>query len=603
MFEGLFFLKLIIYTSLIKVEFNRPQIILISITIAIFLFSFARVFGGSKKKVFTALLYSFLSVLMLINAVYFAQYNSLTSVAVIKQIPQLKTVGDNLKILLDYKKAALVIDIPLLLMFVLSQKRRLETPDSGTRIVNAKLMIVTVLILALVIPYYSKTGQLKSIAAQELFMYHSLDIGKNIFNDLDAAAEVVTSEDLIKMVRKRRNLKDGNYTGIGKDMNLIVIQVEALQNFVVNQRYLGVEITPNLNRLIMNPGTLYYDNYFQLIGKGNTSDAEFVSQNSLYPSSGEPTYLKYADNAYFGLPWLLRNAGYTAWAFHGYERNYWNRDNAYRNIGFQRFIAEDDFLFDETVGFGITDKDFLDQSIWYLNKLDSMDEDPFYAFMVTLTSHTPFIMPEQYKELQLRSEHQNTILGDYLQSINYTDKQLGMFIQRLKDEGLYNDTVIAIYGDHFALNANNETDKSLMEVFLNKPYEYDSMMNVPLVIHVPGAELRETISTLGSQLDFYPTISNIMGLKITKGIIFGQDLNNPGKIPVVFPMSYIKPGSVVTSSRFFEMAKDEIFEHSRAFDRSTGQLIDIEPFRHLSKQGLNEIMLSNYILENNLILE
>ena len=178
-----------------------------------------------------------------------------------------------------------------------------------------------------------------------------------------------------------------------------------------------------------------------------------------------------------------------------------------------------------------------------------------------------------------------------------------MFIQRLKEEGLYDDTVIALYGDHFALNATSETDKLLMEEFLDKPYDFDSMMNVPLIIHVPGEDLGEKISALGSQLDFYPTIANIMGLKISKGIIFGQDLNNLRRPQYIYPMSYVKPGSVITDDRFFEMARDEIFEHSRAFYRDTGRPAEIEPFQSLSKKALDEIMLSNYVLENNLVLE
>src|SRR5690606_33432569 len=109
--------------------------------------------------------------------------------------------------------------------------------------------------------------------------------------------------------------------------------------------------------------TIYYNNYYQSVGKANTADAEFASNNSLYPSLSGPTYMEYGDNTFYGLPWLLRDNGYTAWAFHGYEKDYWNRNDAYVNQGYQRFISQEDFEFEEIIGFGIKDEDFFSQSI------------------------------------------------------------------------------------------------------------------------------------------------------------------------------------------------------------------------------------------------
>ncbi len=259
-----------------------------------------------------------------------------------------------------------------------------------------------------------------------------------------------------------------------------------------------------MNRLIDDNSTIYFDNYYQQIGRGNTSDAEFVSNNSLYPSMEDPTYKQYYDNTFYGLPWILRDNGYTAWVFHGYKKEFWNRERAYPNQGFQRFISEEDYDVVESIGFGITDEEFFRQSMDYLKELDSIDDNPFYAFIITLTSHTPpFKMPDEYKELDIRAEHEDTILGDYLQSIHYTDKALGQFFKALKEEGLYEDSVIALYGDHFAITGLNESGIELMTDFLEHPYDIDEMFKIPLLIHVPGEDIKETVSQIGSQLDFY----------------------------------------------------------------------------------------------------
>ncbi|NLW22866.1 MAG: sulfatase-like hydrolase/transferase [Tissierellia bacterium] len=126
------------------------------------------------------------------------------------------------------------------------------------------------------------------------------------------------------------------------------------------------------------------------------------------------TYERYADNTFYGLPWLLRDYGYTAWVFHGYEKNFWNRAKAYPNQGFQRFISEEDFKYKETIGFGISDAEFFDQSLEYLKELDALDENPFYAFLITLSSHTPYEMDPKYHVLDIKDEHKGNIVANYL---------------------------------------------------------------------------------------------------------------------------------------------------------------------------------------------
>ena len=602
MLELLLLIKFIIFTRVIRVEHNRIGVILTSFLISIVILSLLKRIKGKRRYSYIFGFYGVVSLLLLINGAYFTQFNTLTSVHVIRQIPQLKTVGDNLKMLLDFRKIALLLELPVVYLYFRKLRRNHDSEDKGTLKYRQNVLIAGVVALAALIQFFGHTGQLQSVASQELYFHHAMDMGRAIVSEHKAAAEVLTMEDRMERVRIRRNLVEGNYTGIGRDKNLIVIQVEALQDFVIGRTYLGQEITPNLNRLIKSQSSLYYDNYFQQVGKGNTSDAEFVSNNSLYPSSGEPTFMKFAENTYYGLPWLLRDNGYTAWAFHGNEREYWNRDVAYVNQGWQRFLAEDDFQFSEEVGFGMKDEDFLQQSAEYIQELDKVDENPFYAFLITLTSHTPFVIPEEDQHLQLKPEHTGTILGDYLQSVHYTDRELGRFIDSLKDRGIMEDSVLAIYGDHFGLNAVNEIDKEIMTRFLQVEYDFDHMMNIPLIIHIPGENLGIRISTIGSQLDFYPTMANIMGYPIEKGIIFGRDLNNLQTANYVYPASFMPLGSVITEQEVFEMSRDELYVHSRAYDRITREPVDIEKFKNLYNRAIQEITISNYILENNRII-
>lgn len=598
--SALLLLKFIIFTNLIKIEHNRIPIIIVSTLISLVILS---LIYGSKlkhKKTIAMSFYIIISLLMLGDAGYYAYFNQLPSLIVLKQTNQLAAVTDSIKAILDLKKLALILDIPFIIF--LSKKIKNEFLEEN----NYKkwVPITSILLLISILGAYGINHKLQSITSQEIYMYHALDIKNTLLGEKNKsqASAALTLEDL-EDLKDRTKLKDGKLTGLGKDKNLIVLQVEALQNFVINLNYNGQEITPNLNKLVGHMSSVYYDNYYQLLGRGNTSDAEFVSHNSFHPSMEEPSYTQYADNTFYGLPWLLRDNGYHAWAFHGYGKTFWNREKAYVSQGFERFLSEEDYKFDDPIGFGIKDEDFFDQSLNYIKELDQIDDNPFYAFLITLTSHTPFVMPEEHQVLKIKEEHKNTMLGDYLQSIHYADKEIGRFIEGLKKEGLYDNTVLTIYGDHFAVPSVNENDQKIMTDLLGEEYDYDTMMNTPLIIHIPNEEINETISTIGSQIDYYPTLMNIMGYENTKGLVFGRDLTNYKGYNYVSPQTYMQKGSFMDDEVIFTIARDGIFEHSKATSIKTREPLDIQEFRPMYDKVISEINKSNYILKQNLLKE
>ncbi len=603
MLELMMLIKSIIYANAIKIDNNETYIIVLTFFISCAIFSLISWKSGDKKKRNIVVFYSLISILMFANAVYFSYFNTLLSINVLSQARQLNTVKNSIKHLLDFSKMILLLDIPFVYYYlnkkekVFNGKGALKSEDYKNIFKTSSVFVLSILI------YLFGIGELKSVINQEFYSHQAVDFYHIVKSDRKSLAEEQTIEDGLKQIEKRMKNEGQNYQGIGKGKNLIVIQVESLANFVMFRDYDGQEITPNLNKLASSPHSLYYNNYFQLIGKGNTSDAEFVSLNSLYPSMEKPTYFQYADNKFYGLPWLMRDNGYTAWAFHGYKRDFWNRDEAYINQGFERFIAEDNFNFTEEIGFGITDKDFFNQSMFYINQLDQKDENPFFAFLVTLTSHNPYEMPEEYQKINIKEEHKDSLTANYLQSINYTDEAIAEFIQNLKDNGLYDDSVIVIYGDHFAINAGLETEEEILNYLLGRPYDYDMMMNIPLIIHVPNENLGETITTVGSQLDFYPTIANIMGYENTKGITFGMDLNNPIRENYVFPQTYLYKGSFISQDYMFQFSRDGVYENSKVINRFTRKEEDINKFKDVTSRGIREIDLSDYILKNNYFME
>lgn len=613
-FTILLLLKILLFMNITSVEYNKFFVFLTSALFIILIFTTIYLSDRKKKKLIGLVTYILLSLILFIDVLHYTYFNALPSVKMLSQVNQVAAVGDSVKSIFTLKNALMILDIPILIYLVAREKREDRGHGYLIQTLNKERSKkiswgVPALVLALVVSnlvFLNLTDRYESVSFQEPFTFHARDI-KTSLSDEDPEVDMAFTEDEnpIEDLRDRASLKKGKHTGIAKDKNLIVLQVEALQNFVINREYEGQVITPNLNKLIEDSGTIYFDHYYQLIGRGNTSDAEFVTNNSLYPSMEEPSYTSYQDNTFYGLPLLLKDEGYTPWAFHGYKKDFWNRAKAYKNQGYERFISEEDFHVTEenTIGFGINDEEFYKQSMDYLKELDSKDDKPFYAFMVSLTSHNPFNMPDDLKPLKIKKEHEGTLLGDYINSIHYADREIGNFIDMLKKEGLYDDTVIAIYGDHFAINTSDEKMNKIMTDYLGYDYKVDEMMNIPLIINIPGEEVKETVSRTGSQMDFYPTIMNIMGVDNKKGIVFGRDLLNYKGENLVAPQTYTLKGSFFNDDIALIMSRDGVFENSSAYNLHTREELSPLDYREEYQKVVSEINLADYILKKDLMKE
>ena len=298
------------------------------------------------------------------------------------------------------------------------------------------------------------------------------------------------------------------FFGLGTNKNLIIIQVESLQSFVINSHIDGQEITPNINNML--DSSIYFPNIYPQTIEGNSSDAELLTQTSLYPLPKGSVFFRKPNNKYFSLGRLLNEDGYTTMAIHADEATYWNRDKIYPNLGFERYYSIEDFTIDEEIGMGLRDISMFTQSMEFLKS----SEKPFYSFIITLTNHTPFNLPAEYRELKLDDELDRSKVGGYLQSVHYTDKAIGIFMDELKQSGLLEESIIVIYGDHDGLR---DQDRPLIEKFLEKENicvnEWiQKYVPIPFIIYIPGIN-GVTFDTVGGQVDVFPTVKHIMGIE------------------------------------------------------------------------------------------
>ena len=320
---------------------------------------------------------------------------------------------------------------------------------------------------------------------------------------------------------KNEKLSPNKYKGIFEGKNLIVIQVESLEKFVLNNSYENQQITPNLNNMLKN--SIYFSNYFEQVSNATSADADLMTNSSMFPVRRGGTFFRFPSNEYNTLPMLLKSKNYYSMALHSDHGYYWNVDKALVNFGFDEFKDMDSFDKSDTFYMGLTDESFFKQTSVLLQKA----KKPFYAYTVTSTSHEPFKMPNKFKKLSLSEEFDKTYMGGYFQSLNYTDRQIGAFIADLDKKGLLDNTVIAIYGDHNGVHKYFSD-----EIAKIKPQEnwWDNDHRIPLIVYSKGLK-GEEIKTNGGQIDILPTLAYAFGLDENKyeDTAMGRNLLNTNR--------------------------------------------------------------------------
>lgn len=289
-----------------------------------------------------------------------------------------------------------------------------------------------------------------------------------------------------------------------KGKNLIIIQFESLENFLIDKEILGNEITPNLNALL--DSSLYFSDVIEQVKDGNSSDAELIFNTSMYPIADGSAFLRFGENVYNSLPKILGESGYTSVAIHGDDAEFWNRNTVFPKLGFTRYIDETQFTIAEQMGMGISDEALFGQS---LHEIRSLPE-PYNFFIITISSHIPFELPEEQKHLTFAEENIST---DYLQSIRYVDEAFGRFYRALEQEGILDNAALVIYGDHEGIHKYYKTDLP------------DNHKQVPFIVHAPGLPSLE-ITNPGGQIDMMPTLLYLLGAdqKLYEDTVMGRNL-------------------------------------------------------------------------------
>ncbi len=320
---------------------------------------------------------------------------------------------------------------------------------------------------------------------------------------------------LLGFVKKRTHrgvlLKD---FGLARGANLLLVQIEGMQAWVMDTRVKSEPITPFLNQL--KEGALYFENLWDQTGASSTSDCEYLVLNSLHPLARGAVAFRRADNNFVALPGVLRDRGYQTMSAHAYARGMWNRAKLHPRYGFERSLFRKELGAGPKIGWGIGDELFVERAVPQVLAL----QEPWFGFLVTLTSHHPYNYLTEHERRIDVGALKGTGLGGYVESMRYVDDAMRRLFGLLTSQGVLDRTMVVVYGDHDSkLHFGGQTqrlalkeldvDRATLRLLGRRDWR---TRKIPLMIVLPGRARVGLVSTVGGQIDIAPTVLHYLGL-------------------------------------------------------------------------------------------
>lgn len=445
-----------------------------------------------------------------------------------------------------------IIDILLLVLWIKLKK----VSNEEKRSVKKFSFSLTLSILGIIISYYLLNvvgisrwdkklfyvgwSPIMTVRAPGPIGYHLFEayhtLGRVMYNTKEEDLEEIQQW----LSKNNEQLPDNSYKGIFEGKNVIFLQLESFENFIIDRKVNGKEITPFLNKIIKE--SLFFNNIYEQNNGGNSIDCDLMVNTSIFPRGDCITATNYGDVVYdISMARILKSEGYTTVATHAEEPAEFNWTELHRNgFGVDMLWDLGQYRYEESVGYGLSDRSFLSQ---LSEKITTLSQ-PFYVHAPTMSNHGPYNIDQKYRLLNLPKEIDESYLGGYFESALYTDRQIEMFFRKLEYSGMLENTVIVMYGDHAGVHKyyNEEIQKLSYDGDWWKEYTHE----IPLIIYAKGITPK-VIEAHGGQVDVMPTVAYLLGVEDSKyrDYVMGRILVNTNRDAVVIKDNIIK-GQVKT---------------------------------------------------------
>lgn len=555
------------------------RFILSDLVILLLICSFS--FLVKKRNLYFLIFSIILSSICCINSVYYNNYNDFASVYLFETMFQAFKLPSE-AVTSVFQVSDFIFIWQILLMIILYRMNKYEK-----NVINFKRSLLVTFSLFVIIlltctsndiyrfthdwnkSYVVRNFGIYSYQVNDIFTVMKKFICPNCGKD---EAQVIVDEYF-----RNKGTEENEYTNIFKDKNILFIHAESVQQMFLNSEINNQVITPNLNKLASEG--LYFSNYYSQESVGTSSDTEFTITNSILPVGTGTVFINYDYNNYQSMIKSFEEIGYYTFSMHGNICEYWNRNQMYQAIGYDRFYCYNDYDLTDQIGIGLSDKSFFSQSADIISDIHN-NHDKFYGTLIMLTNHTPF-----YNDGKVEFDVGNmegTKIGNYLKLLHYADEAIGEFITKLDDLGVLEDTVIVIYGDHDAKFTIKQ-----YEEYLGKDidfYEYEQLTKVPLIIWTKDKQVQGEITKIMGAYDVMPTLANMFDFEYEYAL--GHDIFSIDENIVVFPN-----GNWVT---------DKVYYNNQLSDYKVYNEVSEEYLKENEEKAKKVVEISNYLIRYNL---
>ncbi len=602
---NILFLSYVILSILIGVNLRAYTVgltlsikpVISDLMVAVIIGSFGYFFKPKNQFKYFLIIICLFTFLGVGNSIYYTWYKSFLSISLIDSLKMVGEVKSSLFDKLQFIDIAFLI-YPIILVIIHKNLNKRKYYFEVEKVAKGKKMFLKTviggfIILFLMVISLSATDMSRIVKQwNREYIVQRFGIYTYTFNDLIQSLEPKLNtlfgydeaarefREFYKEEIKNRNFTTNKYTNVFEGKNLLVIHAESIQTFLIGLKINGQEITPNLNKL--SKSSLYFSRFYPQIGTGTSSDTEFTFETGLMPSTSGIAFVSYFDRKYEGLASILDQKGYYTFSMHANNGDYWNRNTMYKNLGYQKFYSQNSFEVTEenTIGLGLSDKEFFKQIIPILKDI-KINKEPYYGKIITLTNHSPFSEVDKYDPLDLTMQYtyeddnginqtgvsnylEGTEMGNYLKSAHYADAALGELFNSLEENGLLENTVILLYGDHEAKISksqfdllynydpltNGVKDENAEGYISLENYKYDLLRNTPLMIWAPGTKYVKQINDVVGMYDLLPTLANMFNFKYTYAM--GHDIFSKNENIVIFPN-----GNFMTEKVYYNSLKGD----------------------------------------------
>lgn len=568
------------------------------------LFGIGLFFKGRKSYWIIVIIDFLLSLWLFSNILYYREFSNFLSFSIIRTSGSTSdNLGKSIAGIMLGSDFLAFTDVGVVILLLITKVIRIDIRPLKFRVnLLIEILALSLMGLNLTMAQHDRSGLLtrtfdnnyivKYLGINEYAVYDgyktaqaSAQMAKSNANDLRSVRRYLKANQVPNNVQ---------YRGVAKGKNVLVIHLESFQQFLIGYKWKGKEVTPNLNKLYHDKDTISFDNFFNQVGQGKTSDAEMMLENSIFGLQSGSAMSSYGtSNTFESAPAILhQEAGYTTAVMHGGAGSFWNRNNAYKSFGYQYFLPINYYQNKPGyyIGYGIKDKIFFDQSIKYIERLPQ----PFYLKMITVTNHYPYELDKKNQTIAKTDTGDETVDG-YVQTAHYLDQAIGELMSWLKKTGLEKNTLIMLYGDHYGISGNHhKASAQLLHQDSFNDFDNLNFQRVPLMFHMSG--LKGGINhTYGGEIDVLPTLLNLLGVNDNDTIQFGHDLLSKSAPQIVAQRNgdFITPDyAKVTGDYYYTKTGERIKHPSKALKKK---------LEAISNKVTTQLSLSDRVIDGNLL--